>query len=350
MIKTDQTPQVSVIIPIYNMEKYLARCLDSVVNQTLKDIEIICVDDGSEDRSPEILSQYAVKDERIKVITQANRGVSCARNAGLESAKGRYIGFVDSDDWIEPETYEMALGKMTEYPDVGFVCWGIRGVPGEDGESFLKHKKPYMTAIEGKRELNDYICLLTKENACDKLFKREIIQQNNIRFPQEILFGEDRCFVWCYFASCRYAYFLDRYFYCYFKRKNSATGLSEQKKFHIYTNFELLGWEYIYCFFRRAQILESKKKLLEKLFIKLYCIELKNSPQPKKVLAHAEELKEKYGLNTIDLAEIPLDGKLRFTFLEKIFSVKNSFDGTHKVICVLGLKLSIRKPNPRRCT
>ena len=99
-------PKISVIVPVYNVEKYLARCLDSIINQTLADIEIICINDGSTDNSLEILNDYAKKDSRIKIIDQTNAGLSCARNAGMQIAQGEYIGFVDSDDWIDLDFYE----------------------------------------------------------------------------------------------------------------------------------------------------------------------------------------------------------------------------------------------------
>jgi len=98
--------EVSIIIPVYNVEKYLSQCLDSIINQTLKEIEIICVNDGSTDSSPQILEEYALKDERIKIIKQENNGVGASRKAGLEFANGEYIAFVDSDDWVELDTYE----------------------------------------------------------------------------------------------------------------------------------------------------------------------------------------------------------------------------------------------------
>ena len=99
-------PKVSIIVPVYNVEKYLSKCLDSIVNQTLKDIEIICINDGSVDNSQSVLEAYAKKDTRIKVINQENLGLSCARNKGIDIAQGEYIGFVDSDDWIDLEFYE----------------------------------------------------------------------------------------------------------------------------------------------------------------------------------------------------------------------------------------------------
>lgn len=100
-------PQVSVIIPVYNVAQYLRQCLDSVTGQTLSDIEIICVNDGSTDGSPAILEEYREKDGRIVVINRENGGVSAARNCGMEHARGKYVYFLDSDDYLDPE----ALGK-----------------------------------------------------------------------------------------------------------------------------------------------------------------------------------------------------------------------------------------------
>ena len=105
---------ISIIVPVYNAEKFLTKCLDSIINQTYKNIEIICVDDDSSDKSSKILNEFAEKDKRIKVIHKANEGVSLARNVGLESAKGNYILFVDSDDWIEQSTCEVAINKIIE--------------------------------------------------------------------------------------------------------------------------------------------------------------------------------------------------------------------------------------------
>ena len=94
-------PKISVIVPIFNVEKYLKECLESIINQTFKDIEIICINDGSTDNSLDILNQYAEKDNRIKVITQSNQGLSAARNTGIKYANGEYISFIDSDDYID---------------------------------------------------------------------------------------------------------------------------------------------------------------------------------------------------------------------------------------------------------
>ena len=106
---------VSLIIPVYRVEKYLSRCLDSVLNQDYSNIEIILVDDGSPDSSPLICDEYAQRDPRISVIHKKNGGQSSARNAGLKVAKGHYVNFLDSDDWIAPDTVSYALGLLKKY-------------------------------------------------------------------------------------------------------------------------------------------------------------------------------------------------------------------------------------------
>lgn len=116
--------KVSVIIPVYNVEAYLRQCLDSVVNQTLREIEIICVDDGSTDKSAAILKEYAAKDGRIKVLTQSNTGAGAARNAGIARATGEWITFCDADDWIEPDAIEKMVAAA-QREDADCVCCGM---------------------------------------------------------------------------------------------------------------------------------------------------------------------------------------------------------------------------------
>lgn len=125
-------PRVSVIIPVYNVEKYLRACLDSVVNQTLRDIEIICVDDGSTDSSPAILAEYAAKDCRVKVITQPKSNAGAARNAGMSIATGEYLGFVDADDWCELTLFEKAYGRAKEV-NADLVFWAYDQFDSQGG-------------------------------------------------------------------------------------------------------------------------------------------------------------------------------------------------------------------------
>ena len=113
---------ISIIVPIYNVEKYLPQCLDSLISQTYRDIEIILVDDGSPDKCPEICDAYAKKDARIKVVHQINGGVSSARNTGLKASRGEYIGFVDPDDWVAPEMYEKMMEALADHKADLAIC------------------------------------------------------------------------------------------------------------------------------------------------------------------------------------------------------------------------------------
>lgn len=108
-------PTVSVIVPVYNVEKYLARCVDSITSQTYENLDIILVDDGSTDNSGRICGEYAKKDTRIRVIHQKNKGASAARNCGITAASGNYIGFIDSDDWIDKDMYELLVNTAIEH-------------------------------------------------------------------------------------------------------------------------------------------------------------------------------------------------------------------------------------------
>lgn len=140
-----EQPLVSVIIPVYNVERYLAQCLDSVINQTYPNLEIICVNDGSRDGSPDILRRYADEDAWIQVIDKANGGVSQARNDALDCARGEYIMFVDSDDWVEPDACENAVNAMREY-DADIVMWSY--VSETENRSSRKVIFPETTVFE----------------------------------------------------------------------------------------------------------------------------------------------------------------------------------------------------------
>ena len=124
----DNGLKVSVVIPVYNTAEYLPQCLESVMNQTLREIEIICVNDGSTDDSPHILAEYALKDERIRIIHKENGGLVAARKTGVLAAAGKYVAFVDSDDWIEADMYEhlyqTAEGHQVDMVTCGFFLEG----------------------------------------------------------------------------------------------------------------------------------------------------------------------------------------------------------------------------------
>ena len=163
--------KLSIIIPIYNTAKYLKECLESVVNQRYKNIEVICVDDGSTDDSVKIVEEFCQKDNRFKLIKCAHQGVSRTRNIGLENTTGEYITFIDSDDTIEPEIYVESL-KYIKMAD--FVCFKIK-VFGENLFNNRKaEKKYYAFKYNGLKKLNIKLLKKLDVSLCNKIFKANL--------------------------------------------------------------------------------------------------------------------------------------------------------------------------------
>ncbi len=217
-------PKVSVVIPIWNTEKYLEKCLESLVNQTLKDIEIICVNNGSTDSCPQIIDRFARNDSRIKVVNKEHGCLSSARNAGMDIATAPYLTFVDSDDWVEAQCYKLAVAEFEKDSEVDLVCWGanIINVDLDENSQYIKGARNYhRIKITGKQPLTDKN--LDKMTVCiwNKLFKTNIIRKNDVKYPLNIEL-EDNSFFYTYIVNCKYAYFLDHYFYNYVQRKNSS--------------------------------------------------------------------------------------------------------------------------------
>jgi glycosyltransferase involved in cell wall biosynthesis len=176
-------PKVTIIIPVYNVEKYLRQCLDSVVNQTLCDIEIICVNDGSPDGSPQILDEYAARDSRITVIHKENGGLSSARNAAYPYIKSKYTLFVDSDDWIELDLCEKIVDIADrEKADMTFFLY--RKIPNHTPsqlELFLKRKSSGLVDIN---------ILIQYPNTWSKLWRSDFIHNHEIYFPEGLCYED----------------------------------------------------------------------------------------------------------------------------------------------------------------
>lgn len=180
-------PLVSVIIPIYNTEKFLPLCISSVLNQTLTDIEILLVNDGSTDGSGKICDEYACKDQRIQVIHTLNQGVSHARNQGLETAKGEYIAFMDSDDWIETDMIA-TLYQLIRTNEAGLATCGYI-IENEDGRPIYhinEVKSGKLTQWEAIHSLFNDRHYKYKGNLWDKLYHKEIIDKHHLKFNEHI--------------------------------------------------------------------------------------------------------------------------------------------------------------------
>ena len=217
--------KVSIIVPVYNVEKYLRKCLDSLINQTLKDIEIICVNDGSKDNSPKILEEYAKKDNRIIVINQENAGLSVARNSGIDIAKGEYIGFVDSDDWVDLDFFEKLYYSATSN-DADIAVGGIIRVTGIKKKKFLNFEKETLTDNANlKFELCD---VPEKSYVTNKIYKTQKLKEINLKFEEGRIF-EDCIFTpQALFYSGKIVTVPNIYYY-YLRRGNSTVKQRSEK-------------------------------------------------------------------------------------------------------------------------
>jgi glycosyltransferase involved in cell wall biosynthesis len=193
---------VSIIVPIYNVEKYIHNCMNSILAQTLESIEIILIDDGSTDRSGEIVNQYADRFQNIKVVHKPNGGLSSARNAGLTVAEGEYIGFVDPDDWIEIDMYEKLYKTAALYNADIVMCEIIRENTATQNQSHMKIpfeyniykeddiKEVILTQIIGPAAWGDDML----GSSCRNLYRREMIELNKLMFDERIRYCEDIVF------------------------------------------------------------------------------------------------------------------------------------------------------------
>lgn len=214
---------ISVIIPVYNVEKYLKVCLDSVCGQTYANLQIILVDDGSTDASGDICDQYAKKDQRILVIHKENGGVSDARNDGMKAAKGEYIGFVDGDDWIEPNMYESMISFCQKYDLDVIAARFLEERTNEAKEDQYSGTFEIFTGIQ-MLEINLYGKgdRLVSNAVWDRLYKREVLQ--GLWFPKNKKNGEEICFsteVFLRAAKCGY---WDKGVYHYRIREDGLMG------------------------------------------------------------------------------------------------------------------------------
>ena len=224
-------PIISVIIPVYFVEKYLERCINSVLAQTFTDFELILVDDGSPDNCGRICDEYAKKDKRIKVIHKENGGVSDARNAALEIVKGRYVTFCDSDDWIEITWLEKLLEKMNT-ANADMVVGDYKNVDDAGNViNYVNHQVgTFDTSIQKKKV--EYIIFNVLSGihgweVWDRMFRNDIIQQYNIRFCTSCSnFAEDLGFVLEYMMYCKSVHVVRNCGYCYFQRKDSMMNKS----------------------------------------------------------------------------------------------------------------------------
>lgn len=232
MTKASKEPLISVIIPVYNVEEYLDRCLESVANQTYKNIEIILIDDGSTDNSGKMCDQWAEKDRRIRVIHQKNGGLSNARNKGIEEAKGEFISFVDSDDWIEANMLTDFISiAMTQHCDI--VCSDPFHTNGK--KQISKKRKKKIITYSQYEFVKRYLKINSNKTlyyAHSKLFRKNIIEANI--YP-EGLTAEDVVGTYICILNSKKICLTTQKYYNYFYNPNSITRNGFNKN-----NFDLI--------------------------------------------------------------------------------------------------------------
>jgi len=345
-------PKISVIIPVYNTEKYLAECLDSVVNQTLQDIEIICVNDGSTDGSLAILEEYAEKDSRIKIIQQKNQGAGEARNKGIKTAQGEYIAFIDSDDFLEEDCfyeklYNSAKSEQADISKANYKNLSDKYVPEFVNEMIKENKLNFTSTF------------------CSCIFNRLFLINNNIFFPN-LIDMEDPVFAFSCAIKANKIIIVDNLYIIIRQRTGSATfGIPSKKRIEA----KILGLEkiiqiasqnnvptevYAYvCGFWFSMIFDGALRNKNIRTMKFYITKLKE--------IYAKDLSKNKQINhyikTYFSDYLSFYNKTSFlsiiskiylkTVLNWFFSLKNeiSTHSKYKIVTILGLKFRIKKYN-----
>ena len=327
---------ISVIIPVYNVEKYLKKCLDSVINQTFRNIEIICINDGSTDNSLQILNEYAEKDSRIKIVNKQNGGLSSARNAGLDIAEGEYCYFVDSDDWIELNTLEKMYNIIISN-DVDTVVHNAINIPEDESCEYMANETQVwlktFEKISGVYDVPIDINAKIPTVAWNKLYKMSIIKEFNCRFPVGLI-NEDELFIWTYMIHCKKYYYLDERLYNYLRRSNSIMAKRDNNE-NILDILDIL--EEIYKTVEKYKNIEDYREYLTLNYINqvnwlFYRIPNKYKKQAlRKIMQYYEitskdnKIKELYNMYKYEKIRKFL-GCFK-QFIQKIFSITNIHEG-----------------------
>ena len=253
---------VSIVVPIYNVDKYLAKCLDSLVNQTLKDIEIILVNDGSTDNSGKIAKEYSEKYKNVYYYEKKNGGLSDARNYGMKHAKGDYIAFIDSDDYAELDTYELmykkALNENLDYVECNFV-WEY---PNDLAKNRIDIIKPY----SNKKEMLKNVRVV----AWNKLIRKEIIDKNKLEFPFGLHY-EDIEFTYKLIPHLNSYSFINETCIHYMQRNNSIANVQNKRTEEIFEIFD-----HIFSYYKENDIYQEYLDELEYDYVRLLlCSSLK---------------------------------------------------------------------------
>lgn len=227
---SDESKKITIIVAVYNIEKFITPCLESIREQTYRNIEVICIDDGSTDNSGIICDQFGNQDSRFKVIHKQNQGAAAARNVGLRLATGDYIGIIDGDDWIEPIMYERLMDKMIS-DDLDMASCSYYYEFPDKQVMFTNKKKVPNKPISG-REILYYVFNRDQYKAlggyhCTRLIKSDILKQNNIMYDTQFKSGQDVIFLTRCHLSAKKVGFIEEAFYHYRQREESLCHNAE---------------------------------------------------------------------------------------------------------------------------
>ena len=217
--------KVSVIVPVYNTEKYLDKCIQSLVEQSLESLEIILLDDGSSDSSGEICERYGQRYENVCVYHLKNGGPSKARNIGLRKAKGEYIGFVDSDDYVKKDIYKLLYEEAKQHKsDIVMCSYAI-----DNGNTSYELNMNYRAAYEGHEQIVSELCAAYSQiyhnglySVCNKIFEHDMLQKNKILFDEDLIRAEDAWFVFACLKKAKKVTFLNKTLY-YYRQISTST-------------------------------------------------------------------------------------------------------------------------------
>lgn len=323
---------ISIIVPVYNVEKYLPRCLDSLRSQVFKDIEIICVEDGSTDSSPQLLKIAADLDPRIVVAEQKNQGVSAARNHGLELASGEIVMFVDSDDFLKPGACATVAREFGEkQPDI--LTFGGEAISFEQPHQWLANAlKPKDAVVEGFDEKLFKKCL-ARPYIWLSAFSRDFIERSSLRFDEELAIGEDQLFYLdAYPKSQRTVSIKDDLYSYRYSRPGSAMHIQMQKQANVVKNHLAMA-DKVFTHWHESGIFEDHKAGLLKWFLQLITYDAFHAKDSAKAIADMQDLIERH-FGPIDDLEVDAETRL---ILQSLEQPKNPLNKVRS-LAVLGLR------------
>ncbi len=358
-------PKVSVIIPVYNVEKYLTSNLESLTKQTLKDIELIYIDDFSTDSSLSVIEKYAEKDNRIKIIKlEKNSGAAVARNKGLDIAIGEYLGFVDPDDTVDLNFYEELYKKAKEDNDADIVKCDVKWI-SLDGQII------YGTINQQIKEKGKYYFIQEWQTA---IYKHSMIKNNNIRFPDECRKAQDIVFLNRAIMCTHTLSLIDNVYYNYYRREDS---LDADKISLSSIKSALIAYKLILNNYNSSDLYTKNKSLYMDLYLLMYnhmvfYLPFKNDDFIAKqecakamidyfyMCKDANKLKENFDFKNllVFIRNKDIEGLAKVLYKnttlknlanygeslkDKLLSIKDSIDKKHKVITILGIKIKLKR-------